>query len=428
MFPYSGNIRYSRSILRNFQKTLTYIEFPDYTPRISDIFGVEMLIPRLLTLPAKHSLFLFGARNTGKSTLIEKQFHGEHSVFFDLLDQEQLDRFQGRSNQFYDTVKALPKHVSHIIVDEIQKLPNLLNDVQRLMKDKSKYFIMTGSSARKLKQGGANLLAGRAFVYHLYPFSFIELDHQFHLNEVLQWGSLPEIMACDSDQERRQFLTSYAHTYLKEEIWDEQFIRQLDPFRRFLEVAAQSNGTLINYTNIARDVRVDDKTVKAYFEILEDTLIGFFLEPYHESVRKRQSGKPKFYFFDTGVTRALARQLSIPLQEKTHAYGNAFEHYIINECVRLGRYLQPEFRFSYIRTPSNVEVDLVVERPGQSTLLIEIKSTTNVTKPMLSSLLRLSKDIKHSEAICLSNDTFARKLDHATIYPWREGLKFIFGL
>lgn len=383
------------------------------------------MIPRVLELPPKKSFFLFGARNIGKSTLIDQQYSGTHSITFDLLDQEQASRFS-TPNELYHVVKALPNHVTHIILDEIQKIPSMLDDVQRLMKDKSKYFIMTGSSARKLKRGGANLLAGRAFVYHLFPFSFLELGDSFDLPHALQWGTLPEIFDCQNDQERQQFLMSYGHTYLKEEIWNEHFIRQLDPFRKFLEVAAQCNGTIVNYTNIAKNVGVDDKTVKSYFSILEDTLIGFFLEPYSQSIRKRQSEKPKFYFFDTGVTRALARTLSIPLQPKTHAYGNAFEHYIITECIRLASYYKPEYQFSYIKTPSNVEIDLIINRPGQTTLLVEIKSTTNATADKLSAFARLSKDFPNSEAICLSNDKYAKQIGRITIYPWQTGLREIF--
>lgn len=384
------------------------------------------MLNRLLVLPKKRSFFLFGARNTGKSTLIENTFNEETSTFFDLLNVEQEARFASNPSEFFNIVQALPTHITHVIIDEIQKVPKLLDEVQRLMKDKNKYFVITGSSARKLKHGGANLLAGRAFIYHLFPFSFLELKDSFHLDQALQWGTLPEIYACETDQERQQFLMSYAHTYLKEEIWAEHLIRKLEPFRRFLEVAAQSNGKIINYTNISRDVGADDKTIKSYFQILEDTLIGFFLEPFHHSVRKRLSEKPKFYFFDTGVCRSLARLLSIPLQVGNHAYGNAFEHYIIIECFRLASYFQPEYRFSYLRTTSDVEIDLVVERPGKPLLLIEIKSSTQVTREILGSFIRLSKDIPGSEAICLSNDPYAKLIEHVKVLPWQQGLIQIF--
>ncbi len=198
------------------------------------------------------------------------------------------------------------------------------------------------------------------FVYHLYPLSAFELGDDFNLNHALKWGTLPEISKCDTDLERQEFLNAYAHTYLKEEIINEQAVRNLDPFRKFLEVAAQCNGKIINYSNIARDVGADDKTVKAYYGILEDTLIGFMLDSYTGSFRKRLSQKPKFYYFDPGVVRALSRQTSVDIIPQTNAYGNAFEHFIILECMKLSDYHRKDFRFSYLRTPSDVEIDFVV--------------------------------------------------------------------
>lgn len=280
---------------------------------------------RLLKLPKEHSLFLFGARNTGKSTLI-KEVYADTCIILDLLKKKTEARFLRNPDELYDIIMGLPEAITHVIIDEVQKNPALLDVVHDLMGETKKYFIMTGSSARKLKQGGANLLAGRAFVYHMYPLTHIELGDTFDLDHALHWGTLPQIFTQDSDEMKKEFLYAYAHTYLKEEIWNEHFIRDLDPFRRFLEVAAQYNGKLINFTNIARDVGVTDKTIKSYYAILEDTLIGFFLEPYHDSFRKRLSHQPKFYLFDTGITRALAFLTDVKFAKKTNAYGNAFEH------------------------------------------------------------------------------------------------------
>ena len=371
-------------------------------------------------------MFLFGARNTGKSTLIEHYYDQFGAFYFDLLDQDLEQQLHVRPNIFYDMVIALPSRQQYIIIDEIQKVPELLNVVQRLMKDKDRFYIMSGSSARKLKREGVNLLAGRAFVYHLYPLSYVELGSQFNLEQALQWGTLPEILNCHTDDDKKTFLMSYSHTYLKEEIVAEQFVRDLVPFRRFLEVAAQCNGQIINYANLARDIHVDDKTVKSYFSLLEDTLIGYMLEPYHGSLRKRAHQKPKFYFFDTGVVRALARHLTIPLLPSTSAYGYAFEHFIINECIRLCSYMKKDYQFSYLRTVTDMEIDLIIDRPGQSTLLIEIKSTCEVTEPMLKSLKTLKNEFTHAESMCLSNDPYAKKFDDILVLPWRQGLDKIF--
>lgn len=381
---------------------------------------------RLLTLPKKHSLFLFGARNTGKSTLIENRFSQQHTFVIDLLDFEQEMYYQTNPGALYDVVKQLPNTITHVVIDEIQKVPKLLDAVQRLMKLKKHFFVMTGSSARKLKRGAANLLAGRAFVYYLFPFSFLELVDAFSLSNALAWGTLPDIFTCEDDVAKRAFLMSYAHTYLKEEIVAEQLVRNVQPFRRFLEVAAQMNGQIVNYANIAKDVKADTKTIKTYFEILEETLIGFFLEPFHQSVRKRQSEKPKFYFFDVGVQRALAQQLSVPMTPGNYAYGQAFEHYVMTEAFRLKHYFQPEYRFSHIRTPAGVEIDLVIERPGKKTLFIEIKSTTQVTRDMLAHVINMGKSIRNTELLCLSNDPYVKEIDGVMIYPWQTGLKEIF--
>jgi uncharacterized protein len=237
---------------------------------------------------------------------------------------------------------------------------------------------------------------------------------------------LPSIYHLKQKNERVKFLQAYSLTYLKEEIWQEQFIKKLDPFRRFLEVAAQSNGKIINYANIARDVGVDDKTVKEYFYLLEDTLIGFFLEPFHNSFRKRLSTKPKFYFFDTGVCRALARKLSLPLLKSTSNYGEVFEHFIINECYKLASYCYPEYRFSYLRTKNEAEIDLIVDRPGLPLLLIEIKSSDAVSAVNLSRFQQLVNDIPNCEAVCFSNDTHTKKIANITVYPWMEGIKKYF--
>lgn len=367
---------------------------------------------------------VFVGAHSDKYMIFRSSIH--YFTVFDLLDQDLEQQLHVRPNMFYEMVKALPSSQRYVIIDEIQKIPELLNVVQRLMKDKDRFFIMSGSSARKLKREGVNLLAGRAFVYHLYPLSYVELGSQFNLEHALQWGTLPEILNCHTDDDKKTFLMSYSHTYLKEEIVAEQFVRDLVPFRRFLEVAAQCNGQIINYANLARDIHVDDKTVKSYFSLLEDTLIGYRLEPYNGSLRKRVHQKPKFYFFDTGVVRALARHLTIPLLPSTSAYGYAFEHFIINECIRLSSYMRKDYQFSYLRTVTDMEIDLIIDRPGQTTLLIEIKSTREVTEPMLKSLKILQNEFTNAESICLSNDPYAKKFDDILVLPWRQGLDKIF--
>ena len=384
------------------------------------------MISRLLQLPDDESLFLFGPRGVGKTTLLKHLPWFSNALYINLLVPGEEQRFARYPDELISIVKALSTQTSHIVIDEVQKLPKLLDVVHELIETSSKKFILTGSSARKLKKGGANLLAGRAFVYHLFPLTSLELDNYFNLDDALRFGTLPEIYSYQTHEEKHLFLNAYAHTYLKEEIWGEQLIRELDPFRRFLEIAAQSNGKIINYLNIARDVGVDDKTIKSYYSILEDTLIGFYLESFHHSIRKQVNTKPKFYLFDTGVTRALNHLSMVPLVAQTSGYGDAFEHFIILECIRLASYHQKDFRFSYLRTSNDVEIDLIVERPNKPLLCIEIKSASIVTPIMINSFIRLTLDIKNSEAICLSQEKYPKKIDHVTVLPWLAGLKEYF--
>lgn len=381
------------------------------------------MIPRLLKLPNFQSYFLFGPRNTGKSTLINNYYNSNNTIIFDLLDPFLEDRFAHDPSELTRIVKALPKNIKYVIIDEVQKIPKLLDVIHHLIESTDKYYIMTGSSARKLKHGGANLLAGRAFVYHLYPFSFLEIEDQFDLGNALNWGLLPKIFALEAPEEKKRFLDAYSHTYIKEEIWAEQFVKNLDPFRKFLEVAGQMNGKIINFHKIALDVGADDKTIKKYYSILEDTLIGFFLEAFQHSVRKRLSSKPKFYFFDIGVARSLARMLTIPVIPRTTLYGDTFEHFVILECIKLSSYYNNDYRFSYLTTKDDVEIDLVIERPGKPLLLIEIKSNNNVSKESISSFIKLTNDFKDHEAICLSNDPFEKFIDNVKVLPWQDGIK-----
>lgn len=407
----------------------------DNTPDLRRICGVHsenrayiMHVKRQLVLPHDHSVLLFGARGVGKSSLLEDEFKLNQNLYLDLLDPETEMRFLEKPNDLVALVDAMPDSATHVIIDEIQKVPKLLDVVHLLIEKKKtkKIFILTGSSARKLKLAGVNLLAGRAFVYHLYPLTYLELGSRFQLEAALSWGLLPKTVNLTTPLAKRKFLQSYALTYLKVEVWAEQLIKKLDPFRRFLQVAAQCNSKIVNYANIARDVGVDDKTVVTYFEILEDTLLGFMLESYRHSFRKRLRHAPKFYFIDVGIARALSKTLTIPPTPSTNYYGDLFEQFIVTECVKLAGYNKSEYQFSYLRTENDVEVDLIVERPGEKLLLIEIKSKTCIEASDLKSLLNIARDFPESEAICLSCDPYTKKIENVMIYPWQIGIKKYF--
>ncbi len=385
---------------------------------------------RLINLSNAHSFFLFGARGCGKTTLLRQLYSEKDTYFIDLLDLEQEAKFIQAPETLAYLIDSLSSKYRRVVIDEIQKAPKLLDVIhQKIEQGKRKkkllQFIMTGSSARKLKHGAANLLAGRAFVYNLFPLTCRELDKQFDLQKLLEYGSLPEIWNLKDRDSQNRYLEAYSRTYLKEEIWNEQIIRKMQPFANFLEIAAQMNGKILNYSKIAQEIAVDTKTVQSYFQILEDTLLGFFIPAYHRSVRKRQLTNPKFYFFDTGVKRALDHTLSAPLLKQTYAFGDAFEHFILLELVKMNEYRKLDLQFSYLKTHDGAEIDLIIERHGKPFALVEIKSAKRVMPQMTKHIETFSKDFGSSEAYLLSLDPTPQKIGPVLALHWQEGLQKI---
>ncbi|OGQ07387.1 MAG: hypothetical protein A3G32_05305 [Deltaproteobacteria bacterium RIFCSPLOWO2_12_FULL_40_28] len=377
---------------------------------------------RIINPSKNNSFFIFGARGTGKSTWLKNHFQNIPHHWIDLLNPDLEELFSKDPNLLLKQIETLPSSTQWIIIDEIQKCPKLLDLVHLAIETHKKKFALTGSSARKLKRGSANLLAGRAFLYHLFPLTFSENNNQTE-DGVINWGSLPKIFEFSDDADKSRFLKSYAQTYLKEEIVVEQIVRKLNPFRSFLEISAQQNGEILNYSNIARDVGVDTVTIQSYFQILEDTLVGFYLYPYAKSVRKRQRENPKFYYFDLGVKRALDGTLSSALVKNTYAYGKAFEHMVICEIFRMNSYLEKDYRLSYLRTKDGAEVDLILELPRNKTILIEIKSAIQIDERDLRHVKAFRADIPRSKAYCLSLDPIPKVIDDILCLPWKNGLK-----
>lgn len=380
------------------------------------------MIRRSLNLSKLHSFFLFGARGTGKSTLIHKHFENTKHELIDLLDPETFIKLQANPSFLESMLGSTTRENPWIIIDEVQKVPQLLDLVHLLIENKKFKFALTGSSARKLKRGGGNLLAGRAFTYKLYPLLESELGDKFDLIQALGFGTLPKILQFESRNECSLFLQSYVETYIQEEIISEQIIRNMPPFRRFLQVAAQTNGNIINFTKIASEASTDAGNVKNYFYVLEDTLIGFFLEPYHRSIRKRQRQSPKFYWFDTGVSRAVSKHLDLPVKESTYEYGKLFESFLITQIKTHLEYQQKQFQLSYLMTKDNAEVDLIIERAGEKNVFIEIKSSKDVREEELANLELLAKD-DGAIPVCLYNGTRILNLNGVKVFPWRTGFK-----
>jgi predicted AAA+ superfamily ATPase len=299
------------------------------------------MFTRLLNPIKTRSFFIFGARGVGKTSWLNAHFKSKKCLWVDLLDEESYERYS-LSPQLLDAelaqLKLKRKLPKYVIIDEVQRVPRLLNVAQKWIQQKKITFVLTGSSARKLRRGAANLLGGRANSYGLFPLSVQELGNSFDLQSALQWGTLPELVGLKGDRNKKSYLKAYCNDYLKEEILVEQLVRNLPPFRRFLAALAQNQGKLINFEKFSRDVGVDNKTIQAYIDILEDTYLGLLLRPLHPSIRKSQLRSPKFYFFDMGVQRQLSEMLESIPTASTSYYGDLFEAFIIQEVHRLNHY------------------------------------------------------------------------------------------
>lgn len=256
----------------------------------------------------------------------------------------------------------------------------------------------------------------------MFPFLSIELKEQFDLDTVLHWGSLPKLVAIENQAEKIRYLQSYVVTYLKEEILVEQLIRQVNPFKDFLEIAAQMNGKIVSYSSIGRDILVDGKTVKQYYEILQDTYVGFLLPSFHLSIRKSFNKHPKFYFFDLGVKRALERTLQDRFSASTFTYGNHFESFVINEIYRLNEYLHLDYRLSYFQSKDGAEIDLILSR-GRKNILIEIKSYTRVNSEDARKLAVLGSGVKGCEMYLLSSDREYFEIEKVKCINWSDFIK-----
>ena len=322
-------------------------------------------------------LFLFGPRQTGKSYWLRRKF--PQSSYYDLLMSDLFFRLSRSPHLLREELLA-KKSTKPVIIDEIQKIPNLLDEVHYLMEQHDLRFILTGSSARKLKRGGANLLGGRALYQQLFPLTSSEIP-DFDLFRIMHFGSLPAIYKSNRP---KSLLQSYVRTYLKEEIQAEGLVRRLQPFSLFLELAGKTNAELINYSNIAGDVGVSSNTIKEYYLILEDTFIGSLLPPYKKTKKRKSVSMKKFYFFDIGISNALTGHWGII--EGTVEFGKVFEHFIFNEIKAYLRYTEDSRKICFWRSKNHQEVDFIV---GDD-LAIEVKTGKEVR----------SRDLKGLRAIC----------------------------
>ncbi len=367
-----------------------------------------------LDLPAGQSAFLWGPRKTGKTTLLKQAF--PHSRIYDFLNTDLYLDVSKNPALLRQQILALPVSVLKypIILDEVQKVPMVLDEVHWLIENKNLSFVMCGSSARKLKRGHANLLGGRAWRFELFPLTSRELG-SIDLLRALTNGLIPAHYLRD---DASKSLKAYVQDYLKEEVFNEGLTRNIPAFSRFFDAMAYSTGEIINYSNIARDCGVDSKTVREYYQILVDTLLGRFVEPYKRRQERSVILKaPKFYLFDVGVAGAITKRHVT--EARGESFGRAFEEFILMEIVSYRAYAEADFSINYWRTKSGLEVDFVL---GTAEAAIEVKGTQRVDSSDMRGSVAFLKEHKPKKSLIVSNERQARIINGVTILPWREFL------
>lgn len=356
---------------------------------------------------ARKSHFLFGPRATGKSWLIKHEL--PEAQLFDLLNTNTHDRLLRRPSSLAEEIQG-----DLVVIDEIQKVPRLLDEVHRLIEERGTRFLLTGSSARKLKHGAANLLAGRARSLQLFPLVSQELT-DFDLLKYCRYGGLPLIY--QSDEPWRD-LKEYIHLYMKEEITAEAVVRRVDHYARFLDIVGRSSGEELNYQQVASDSGVPPRTVANFVEVLKDTLLAFELEPLRKTKKRKGVSKSKLFLFDVGVANYLSGRKE--LLPRSEAFGKAFEHFLIQELRAYLGYHQVDEPMMYWRAVSGqFEVDCVVGNQ----VAIEVKSTDRVQERMLTGLRALKEEKLIKNFYLVSQDPERRVVDGIQLLPYQEFLK-----
>lgn len=350
------------------------------------------------------AMFLFGGRQTGKSTLLKERF--PKAVYIDLLKSDVRNRFKQHPEEFRESLLRYPPETL-VIVDEIQKVPDLLDEVHWLMVEKGLWFILSGSSARKIKKSGANNLGGRAIPETLFPLVSAEIP-DFDLERAVQNGMIPRHYAVANARNR---MRAYIDLYLKEEIIEEALVQNADEFVRFMEVAAIMDGEILNYENVASDCEVSANTVKAYYKILVDTLLGFEVPAYRKVIKRKLYKAPRFYYFDVGIANHLTKRYH--LAPRTPEYGHAFEHLIMQEIAAYLGYTNSDEELTYWHTYENLEVDAVI---GDARVAIEIKSKEHIDHDDKKGVTEFAKEHPDTRQIIVSRDRISRRSGDVDLY------------
>jgi len=373
-------------------------------------------IKRILNidLPPGQSAFLWGPRKTGKSTYLKASF--PNSLVYNFLQTDLFLEFSKKPALLRERLLANEDDILNypVILDEVQKIPQLLDEVHWLIENKGLSFMLCGSSARKLKRGKANLLGGRAWRYEMFPFVTFELEN-WNLLKILNCGMIPDHYL---KKNYKKSLRAYTQDYLKEEVFDEGLTRNIPAFSRFFDAMAYSHGELTNYSNIARDCGVDSKTVKEYYQILVDTLLGTMIEPFKRRQNRQVISKAaKFYLFDVGVAGAITKRHIE--EEKGELFGKAFEHFILMEIEAYNSYNEINYEINFWRTKSGLEVDFVL---GGGDVAIEIKGSTRIEKRDLQPLKAFIEEYSPRKALVVCNEREERIHGKIRIMPYRNFL------
>ncbi len=366
----------------------------------------------LAALVKKKSFFLLGPRMTGKSFLVRQQLGGQ-AVVIDLLRSDLFLRLSASPNLLEAMIDADRRAATApIVIDEVQKIPHILDEVHRLIEERGMRFVLTGSSARKLRHGHANLLGGRAWTANLYPLTYAEIP-KFDLPRFLRYGGLPPVVLSDEPEEE---LHAYVRTYLHEEIQAEGLVRRLPAFTRFLTTAASTNGQMLNFAKIGNDAGLPAATVREHYFLLEDTLVGFLLPAWTKSKKRKAIATAKFYFFDTGVAHALSGTRT--LDRNSDLYGRSFEQWIAMELRAYLGYRRRHEELRYWRSTADHEVDFVV---GDH-LAVETKATRHVGASDLRGLTALAEEKILRQFFLVSEDPIETKQGSIRCLPWRTFL------